>query len=121
MASEHGGRWLERVDFGAVTVVRLRPARVVDDEATRAVFDPICGLVEEAGRKQLVLNLAASEYLSSLGLGRLVGLSRKVRAGNGRLALCHLSPAVEGSIETMHLKQLFDVYATEQEALQSFS
>ena len=121
MASEHRSHWLERADFGAVTVVRLKPAGVVDDDATRAVFDPICGLVDEDGRNQLVLNLAASEYLSSLGLGRLVGLNRKVHAGNGRLALCHLSPAVEGGLESAHLKQLFSIYVTEQEALQSFS
>jgi anti-sigma B factor antagonist len=120
MASEHKSHWPERADFGAVTVVRLRPARVVDD-ATRAVFDPICGLVDEVGRNQLVLNLAASEYLSSMGLGKLVLLNRKAQAGNGRLALCHLSPAVEGGLESAHLQQLFNIYATEQEALQSYS
>ncbi len=121
MASGQGGRWLERADLGAVTVVRLKPARVVDDDTTRTVFDPIYSLVEEAGRKQLVLNLAASEYLSSLALGKLVGLRRKVRAGSGRLALCRLAPAVEGSLESTHLRQLFNVYDTEQEALQSLS
>jgi anti-sigma B factor antagonist len=121
MASEHRSHWLERADFGAVTVVRLRPAKVVDDDTAKAVFDPIYSLVEEVGRKQLVLNLAASEYLSSMGLGKLVLLNRKAQAGDGRLALCGLSPAVEGSLETMHLKQLFNIYATEQEAVQSFS
>jgi anti-sigma B factor antagonist len=121
MASGHGGQWLERADFGAVTVVRLRPARVVDDDTTKAVFDPIYSLVEDVGRKQLILNLAASEYLSSLALGKLVRLNRKAQAGSGRLALCQLAPAVESSLESTHLKQLFHVYATEQEALQSFS
>jgi anti-anti-sigma factor len=120
MSSQHGSHWLERADFGAMTVVRLKPTRIVDDDATRAVFDPIYSLVDDVGRNQLVLNLAAAEYLSSMGLGKLVMLNRKVQAGNGRLALCHLSPAVESSLESAHLKQLFNIYATEQEALQSF-
>jgi hypothetical protein len=31
-----------------------------------------------------------------------------------------LSPAVEESLDSTHLKQLFHIYATEQEAVQSF-
>jgi anti-sigma B factor antagonist len=121
MSSEHGSHWLEREDLGGVTVVRLKPARVVDDDTTRAVFDPIYGLVAAVGRNNLALNLGAAEYLSSLALGKLVVLNRKVQAGNGRLALCQVSPAVESSLESTHLKPLFNIYATEQEAVQSFS
>jgi anti-sigma B factor antagonist len=120
MSSKHGSHWLEREDFGAVTVVRLKLRRIVDDDTTRAVFDPIYSLVDDVGRKQLVLNFAVVEYLSSLGLGKLVTLNRKVQAGNGRLALCHLSPPVENSLESASLKPLFSLYATEQEAVQSF-
>ena len=53
--------------------------------------------------------------------GKLVMLSRKAQAGNGRLALCHLAPTVESVLDTTHLKDLFTICATEQEALQSFS
>jgi anti-sigma B factor antagonist len=121
MSSEHRSHWLEREDFGGVTVVRLRPTRVVDDDTTRAVFDPVYSLVATVGRNHLVLNLGAAEYLPSLALGKLVLLNRKVQAGNGRLALCQLAPAVESSLDSTDLKPLFNVYATEQEAVQSFS
>jgi anti-sigma B factor antagonist len=120
MSSKHGSHWLERQDFGAVTVVRLKPPRIVDDDTTQAVFDPIYSLVDDVGRKQLVLNLAAVQYLPSMALGKLVMLNRKVQAGNGRLALCHLSPAVGDSLESASLTPLFNIYATEQEAVQSF-
>ena len=102
MFSKHGSHWLEREDFGGVTVVRLKPARVVDDDTTRAVFDPIYSLVDAVGRNNLVLNLGAAEYLPSL-------------------ALCQVSPAVESSLDSTDLKPLFNIYATEQEAVQSFS
>jgi anti-sigma B factor antagonist len=121
MASEHRSHWLEREDFGGVTVVRLKPPRNVDDDTTRAVFDPIYSLVAAAGRNNLVLNLAAAEHLPSTALGKLVLLNRKVQAGNGRLALCQVSPAVESSLDSTDLKPLFNIYATEQEAVQSFS
>jgi anti-sigma B factor antagonist len=113
--------WLERQDCGAVTVLRLTAARLVDDDAVRAAFDPIHALVGGAGRTRLVLNLAAVEYLSSMALAKLAVLGRKARAGGGRLALCQVPATVGDRLASTHLGGLFDVYATEQEAVQSFA
>lgn len=118
MTGRHGTtHWLEREDFDEVTVVRLKTPRILDDDMTRAIFDPIYSLVSDMGRNNLVLNLAAVEYLPSTALGKLVMLNRKVQAGNGRLALCQLSPTVAEILESTHLNELFNIYATEQEAL----
>lgn len=56
-----------------------------------------------------------------MSLGKLVMLNRKVQAGNGRLVLCNLSQTIQHLLDTTHLGDLFPLYATEQEALQSFS
>jgi anti-sigma B factor antagonist len=120
MSSKHGSHWLEREDFDAVTVVRLRIPKALDDDTIRVAFEPIstvCGI----GRSLLVLNLTAVEYLPSMGVGKLVMLNRRVQAANGRMALCCLSPAVKEVLESTHLNDLFNIYATEQEALRSFS
>jgi anti-anti-sigma factor len=121
MSSKHGAHWLEREDFGAVTVVRLKTPKALDDETARAAFAPIHSLVADVGRNHLVLNLAAVEFLPSLALGKLVLLNREAQAGKGRLVLCHLAPAVERALDSTHLKDFFSICATEQEALQSFS
>jgi anti-anti-sigma factor len=118
MPSKHGTtHWLEREDFGEVTVVRLKTPKGLDDDIIRTVFDPIYSLVSDMGRTNLVLNLAAVEYLPSMALGKLVMLNRKVQSGNGRLALCQLSPTVAEILESTHLNELFNIYATEPEAL----
>ena len=120
MTGKHGTtHWLEREDFGDITVVRLKTPKVLDDDLVRAVFEPIYSLVSNMGRNNLVLNLAAVEYLPSMALGKLVMLNRKVQAGNGRLALCQLSPTAQEILDSTHLSELFNIYATEQEALQS--
>jgi anti-sigma B factor antagonist len=120
MPEKHGSHWLEREDFGPVTVVRLKTPKVLDEDTVRQVFDPIYTLTT-VGRTQLVLNLTAVEYLPSMALGKLVMLSRKVQLGKGRLALCQLSPVAKETLETTRLSDLFDVFASEKEALQSFS
>ena len=120
MSSKHGSHWLEREDQGKVTVVRFKTPKILDEETAREVFDPIYTIVG-IGRNELVLNLAAVEYLPSMALGKLVMLNRKVEAANGRLALCHLTPAVQEVLEATHLNTLFNIFATEQAALQYFS
>ena len=120
MPSKHGTtHWLEREDFGDVTVVRLKPPKDLDDDTIREVFTPIYSLVSDMGRSNLVLNLAPVEYLPSMALGKLVMLNRKVQAAQGSLALCQLSPTVAEILESTRLNELFHLYATEQEALSS--
>lgn len=121
MSSKHESHWLEREDIGDVTIVRLTTPKFLDDEVVRTVFDPICSLASSMGRNRLVLNLAAVEFLPSMGLGKLVLLNRTALSANGRLALCHLCPRLQENLETTRLVPLFNIYATEQEALQSFS
>jgi anti-sigma B factor antagonist len=120
MPEKHGSHWLEREDVGAVTVVRLKTPKVLDEDTIREVFDPIY-TISGLGRNRLVLNLAAVEHLPSMALGKLVMLNRKAQAGNGRLALCQLSPPVQEILEATHLDGLFAIYGTEQEAVQSIS
>ena len=121
MAKEiHGSHWLDREDVGNVTVVRLKTLKMLDDAATKDVFDPIYSL-SNIGRNQLVLNLGVVEYVASMTLGKLIMLNRKTQAANGRLALCHLTPTIKDILESTRLISLFNVYATEEEALKSFA
>jgi hypothetical protein len=39
MSEKHGSHWLEREDFGEVTVVRLKVPQLRDDDTTRDLFD----------------------------------------------------------------------------------
>ncbi len=110
----------ERQDLGDVTVIRLKTTHVQDEDAIRAVFDFIHKLLSDQNRKQLVLNLADADFLPSTGLGKLVMLSRKLQAVQGRLALCQLAPLVHESLEHTRLTPMFHIYGTEEEALQSF-
>ena len=121
MSTKHGSHWLEREDFGSVTVVRLKTPKTLDEDTIRAVFEPIYSLVGEIGRNQLILSLDAVEHLPSLALGKLVMLNRKVQAAEGRFALCHLSPAVLHTLDSARLLELFNICATEQDALESFA
>jgi anti-sigma B factor antagonist len=120
MSEKHGGHWLEREDVGDVTIVRLKLARLSDDDA-HALFKQIYSLVEDMGRHNLILNLAAVDYLPSMGLGKLVMLNRRSQVAGGRLALCQLSAAVAEVLHVTHLDELLQSCATEEQALRIFA
>jgi anti-sigma B factor antagonist len=121
MSLKHGSPWLEREDFGDVTVVRLKVPRLDDDVTTRDLFHQIDSLIQEAGRRYLVLNLAVPAYLPSLAIGKLILLNRRAQAVHGRLVLCNLSREAAEVLDATHLTELFRIYGTEADAVQSFA
>jgi anti-sigma B factor antagonist len=110
---------MEREDKGDVTVVRIKLARLSDEDA-HSLFKQIYSLVDDMKRSNLVLNLAAVDFLPSMALGKLVMLNRKTQVAEGRLALCHLSDDVAEIFRVTHLDSLLGIYGSEQDALRTF-
>jgi anti-sigma B factor antagonist len=71
--------------------------------------------------KQVVIQLAETDYVDSSGLGALIRLLGVLRAAGGGLKLCQLSPTVARVIELTKLDTLFHPYTTEAHAIAAFS
>jgi anti-anti-sigma factor len=121
MSIQGGHHWLEREDVDGVTVVRFVRHRLWGEGAGQEVFGLLYGLVDEAGRNRIVLDMGGVEFVDSSAVGKLVLLNHKAQAAGGRLALCRLGPAVFQALVTMHLTGTFPMYAEEAEAVRSFT
>jgi len=66
------------------------------------------------------LNMAEVEFINSSGLGALVSIMKEVRLLKGRLTLSNLASYVQEIFEITQLSHIFEIYATEEEALNSF-
>jgi anti-sigma B factor antagonist len=97
----------------------VRP-RLLGERTCQEIFSLLYGLVDEGCRNRIVLDLARVEMLDSRAAGCLVMLNRKCQAAGGRLALCGLRPEIGSNFERMHLLGVLEVYAGEQEAVDSF-
>jgi anti-sigma B factor antagonist len=120
MSETDGGDLLEREDIGDATVVRLNVPRLLDDETTNDLFRQIYSIIDEEGRRKLVLNLQPLEYFASAALSKLVVLYRKARAAEARVALCNVTPTVASILQVTHLADIMIAYNDEREALRSF-
>jgi anti-sigma B factor antagonist len=80
---------------GDVTVVNFLDKRILDEQSVQAIGEQLFSLVDELGRKKLLLNFGNVEYLSSPVLGIMATLNKKVKAAGGRLIACNLNPQID--------------------------
>ncbi|MGB8477135.1 MAG: STAS domain-containing protein [Candidatus Acidiferrum sp.] len=72
------------------------------------------------GRKHIVLNLSALQYLDSSGIGELARIYVMVLKRGGEMKVVGLSQNVEEVLKITHLYQVFPEFPDEEAALQSF-
>lgn len=120
MSSPARRRRLEVEQIGDVTVVQFVDRKILDEQNIQTIGEQLFGLVDEEGWKQILLNFANVEYLSSAALGKLITLNKKVQQAGGKLVLCGISPQIIEVFEITKLDKFFKIMKDEQKALQSF-
>ncbi len=72
------------------------------------------------GKKKIILNLAAVDYLDSSGVGELVSSFTTTRNAGGELKLLHLTQKVRDVLHVTKLYTVFDIKDDEFTAVKSF-
>jgi len=102
---------------GAVSLVDLS-GRLTSFEAG-ALREAVSRLLKE-GRKNIVLNLSALQYLDSSGIGELARAYVAVVKQGGEMKAIGLSSRVEEILKVTKLYQVFPEFPNEEAALESF-
>jgi anti-sigma B factor antagonist len=113
-------RRLEIEDLGDVTVASFTDHYLLDAQRLQIIGDQLSSLVDEMGRRKLLLNFGNVQDISSLALGMLVTLNKKIRAAGGKLVLCRMDPQIRELMALTQLDALFVIRGDEQEALAAF-
>jgi anti-sigma B factor antagonist len=118
--SSNPRRRLEVEDIGDVTVVNFIDRKILDEQNIQKIGEDLFSLVDELGRKKILLNFGNVEYLSSAALGKFISLNKKVQMASGKLVLCNIDPQIYEVFEITKLNKLFNMQKDEQSALQAF-
>ena len=102
---------------GAVSVLDVA-GRLTSFEVS-ALRDAISQLLKE-GRKSIVLNLGALNYLDSSGIGELARSYVSVVKKGGEMKVVGLSAKVEEVLKITQLFRVFPEFPSEKEAVDSF-
>ncbi len=74
----------------------------------------------DKGTTKFVVNLKGVPWINSTGLGALMAVYTSVQRGEGALKLAHVSDRIQSLFMITKLLTIFDTYATEKEAIESF-
>jgi anti-anti-sigma factor len=99
-------------------VAVVRPEGFINAHTVRQFESALEAQVRE-GRYTILLDCRLLNYISSAGLGAIMGLIETVRDNGGDILLCHLQKNVHEIFDTLGFTQLYRVFPTEAEALQS--
>lgn len=120
MSSQSRRRRLEVEDIGDVTVVNFTDRKILDEQNIQIIGEQLFSLVDELGRRKILLNFGNVEYLSSAALGKLITLNKKLQGVQGKLILCNIHPQIYEVFEITRLNKLLNIRKDEQEAMQQF-
>jgi anti-anti-sigma factor len=117
MASPTLRRRLEFEDIGEVTIASFIDGKLLDHESLRAIREELVYVTEDLNRKKLVLNLSKVRDISSLALGLLVTMNKKLQEAGGKLVLCEIDPKIQEVFAIAKLDTLFVIRGDEKDAL----
>ena len=89
-------------------------------EAFQSTLAPFLANCSKQGAP-LVLDFAAVDYISSLGLRVLMLAARQVKAQDGRIAIAALQPMVDEVFKITRFHLVFSICANVQTARESFA
>jgi anti-anti-sigma regulatory factor len=104
---------------GDVLVVHFSPGIHLTGAVAQSVGDQLSLLVEERGCRFLLLNLANVGSVTSLIIGKLISVHKKLLGLSGRAAFCEVPPVILEILDLLRLTTMITVFATEAEALES--
>jgi anti-sigma B factor antagonist len=92
--------------------------RIVFGEESAILRDTVRKLIKE--NSKIVLNLGGISYIDSGGLGTLVSLYTTAQNAGGNVKLANLTQRVGDLLQVTKLVTIFEVFDSEDQAVQSF-
>ena len=113
---------LERQELlSGIQLVRVKKQSILDDLDINHINMELSKLIAEQQVTKLLLDFSAVEHCSSAALGMLITINNQIHQQKGVLKLCNIRPNIYEVFKITRLDQLFDIYDTLEDALQSFN
>jgi len=107
-------------EVGDVTLVNFVDKKILDEQNIQMIGDDLFRLVDELGRKKVLLNFSNVEFMSSAALGKLIRLHQRLHSLGGKLILCGISKSILEIFEITKLDKMLTIVKDENNALNSF-
>lgn len=103
-----------------VVIVNFQDASILDTSVVEQIGEQLYDLVDNKGRRRLVLDFTKVQFLSSSALGVLISLRKKAAAIKGEIVICSLRKEIMKVFEITNLTRMFTFAPNEEKALAHF-
>jgi len=103
-----------------VKLVRVRADAILSEADVEAFGRGLLALAEMPGQR-VVLSFLGVHHLTSLVLGKLIHMHKRLAESGGELRLADIDPHIYEVFAITHLDRLFQIYEREEEAVASFT
>jgi len=80
------------------------------DTVSASEFDQMVAVLMERHNADMILDLSKLDYISSIGLRSILAVTKKLRAGGRKLALCGLTDFVKEVFEVSGFDSVIPVF-----------
>ena len=99
-----------KVEYGVkMTHVEFLGEKILDEETIAELREALESVVEKNGDGRMLLNFVNVQFMTSVMLGLLVSIHKKVRECGGKLELCNVSPSIRKVFEITQLTKILDI------------
>jgi len=110
----------EELTSADLSIQKVKISGYLDSSTFPELQDHLHSLLEQ-GAHHYLLDLEGLDYISSAGLGVLMGILREVREKEGDLKIINMSDKIERVFYLLGFSRLMKVYPTVEEALEAFT
>lgn len=115
-----GRRRIDIEEIDGITIAKFVDKKILDEANIQIIGSQLFELIDEDGRRKIILDFSMVEYLSSAALGKLIIMEKKAKAAKSKLRLCCIRPDIYEVFELTRLNKVFDIKGTQEEALEGF-
>jgi len=101
-------------------VVELLDEEILDEITISEIAESLFSILEDKLPNRMVLSFDRVKHLSSMALGTLIRLNKRVEEHGGKLKLCEIRKSLYEIFEITKLNKLFDIYDSRDLAVSSF-
>ena len=107
---------IHAMDRDGVTVARIRAEAILNEAQVEMFGQALLALADVPGRR-VILNFLGVHHLSSLALGELIRLHKRLAESGGELCLADIDPRIWEIFAITRLDRLFRIFDREEEAV----
>ena len=92
-----------------VTLVTFKDIEILDEGHIKELQESILSIVEQAKRRDMLMDFCNIQYMSSAFLGLLVKIHKRISERGGKLELCNINPQIYKIFEITQLNKVFEI------------